>query len=142
MNALLFHSQMLACGSNCQFSPATQSCPTLHDPIDCSMPGCPVHHQLPELAQTHVHRMAMPSSPLILSHPLLLSSLFPSIRVFPNESVCIRWPKYWSFSLSHSNEFSLYSPFKRFLLGSQYAYLTLYSLLRINILPFKWDVRP
>ena len=55
MNALLFHSQMLACGSNSQFSPTTQAYPTIHDPIDCSTPGFPVHHQLPELSRTHVH---------------------------------------------------------------------------------------
>ena len=55
-----------------------------------------VHHQLPELAQTHVHRVVMPSSHLILCRPLLLlPSIFPSIRVFSNASVlCIRWPKY------------------------------------------------
>ena len=66
------------------------------------MPGFPVHHQLLELAQTHVH--------LILCCPLLLlPSIFPSIKVFPNESVLrIRWPKYWSFSfsISPSNECS------------------------------------
>ena len=51
--------------------------------MDCSMPGFPAHHQLPELAQTHVHRVVMPSSHLILCRPLLLPSIFPSIRVFP-----------------------------------------------------------
>ena len=70
--------------------------------MDCSMPRCPVFHRLPELAQTHVH--------LILCHPLLLlPSIIPSIRVFSNVSVlCIRWPKYWSFSISisPSNEHS------------------------------------
>jgi len=72
--------------------------------MDCSMPGLPVHQQLPELAQTHIHRSVMPSNHLILCHPLLLPpSIFPSIRVFSNESVLrIRWPKYWSFSLSIS----------------------------------------
>ena len=70
------------------FSSVTQSCPTLCDPMDCSMPGFPVHHQLLELAQTHVHRgSVMPSNHLILCHPLLLlSSIFPSIRVFSSES--------------------------------------------------------
>ena len=76
----------------------------------CSMPGFPVHHQLPELAQTHVHWVGMPSSHLILCRPpLLLPLIFPSIRVFSNESVLhIRWPKYWSFSfrISPSNEYS------------------------------------
>ena len=77
-------------------------------PMDCSMPGFPVHHQLLEL--THSIKLVMPSNHLILCCPLLLSpSIFPSIRVFSNESVlCIRWPKDWSFSfsISPSNEYS------------------------------------
>ena len=78
--------------------------------MDCSMPGLPVHQQLPKLTQTHVHRVSdaiQPSHPL--SSLLLLPSIFPSIRVFSNESaLCIRWPKYWSFSFSISpfNEYS------------------------------------
>ena len=79
--------------------------------MDCTMPGLPVHHQLPEFTQTHVHWvMRWPSSHLILCCPLLLlPSIFPSIKVFSNESVlCIRWPKYWSFSfnISPSSEYS------------------------------------
>ena len=74
--------------------------------MDCSTPGFPVHHQLPELAQTHFHRVGGAIQP---SHPLfLLPSIFPSIRVFSNESVLhIRWPKSWSFSfsISLSNEY-------------------------------------
>ena len=74
------------------------------------MPGFPVHYQLPELAQTHVHQVsdAIQSSHPLLS-PSLLPSIFPSIRFFSNESVlCIRWPKYWSFrfSISPSTEYS------------------------------------
>ena len=92
-----------------QFSSVTQSCPTFCDPMNCSMPGLPVHHQLPEFTQTHVIESVMPSSHLILCHPLLLlPSIFPSIRVFSNESALrIRWPKYWSFSfnISPSNEY-------------------------------------
>ena len=67
-----------------------------------STPGLPVHHQLPEFTQTHVHRVVMPSSHLILCRPLLLPpSIFHSIRVFSKESVLrIRWPKYWSFSFN------------------------------------------
>ena len=91
------------------FSSVARSCPSLCDTMGCSTPGLPVHHQLPELVQTHVHRVCdaiQPSHPL--SHPLfLLSSIFPSIRVLSNESVlCIRWPNYWSFSfsISPSNE--------------------------------------
>ena len=92
------------------FSSVAQSFLTLCDPIDCSKPGFPVHHQLLELAQTHVHQVVMTSNHLILCRPLLfLSSIFPSIRVFSNELFLpIRWPKYWSFSLSisPSNEYS------------------------------------
>ena len=88
------------------FSSVTQLCPTLCDPMDCSTPGFPVHHQLPELTQTHV----MPCNRLILCCPLLLlPSIFPSIRVFSNESVLrMRWPKYqsFSFSISPCNEHS------------------------------------
>ena len=86
-----------------------QSCPTLCDPMDFSTPGLPVHHQLLELTQAHVHESVIPSNHLILCGPLLLlPSIFPSIRVFSNESVLpIRWPKYWSFSvnISPSNEY-------------------------------------
>ena len=79
--------------------------------ICCRETGLPAHHQLPELAQTHVHRVGDAIQP---SHPLsplllLLPSIFPSIRIFSNESVLrIRWPKYWSFSfsVSPSNEYS------------------------------------
>ena len=93
-----------------QFSSVAQSRLTLCDPVDCSTPGFPVHHQLPELAQTHVHQVGdaiQPSHPL--SYLLLLPSIFPSIRVFSNESaLCISWPKNWSFSfsISPSNEYS------------------------------------
>ena len=71
-----------------KFSSVVQSCLTLCYPMDYSTPGLPVHHQLPELAQTHIHLLAMPSNHLILCRPfLLLPSIFPSIRVFSNESV-------------------------------------------------------
>ena len=93
-----------------QFSSVTQLCLTLCNPMDCSTPGLPVHHQLPEFTQTHVQELVMPSNHLILCRPLLLlPSIFPSIRVFSNESVlCIRWPQDWSFSfsISPSNEHS------------------------------------
>ena len=69
-------------------SSVAQWCPTLCNPIDCSTPGFPVHHQLPELAQTHVHGVGDAIQP---SHPLLSPSppafIFPSIRIFSNESV-------------------------------------------------------
>ena len=85
-----------------QFSSVAQSCPTLCNPMDCSMPGLPVHHQLPELTQLMSIESVRPSNHLILCCPLLLLPLiFPSIIVFSNESVlCIGWPKYWSFSFS------------------------------------------
>ena len=91
-----------------QFSLFAQSCPTICDPRDCSMPGFPVHHQLLEFAQIHVYQVS-DAIQLILCCPLLLPlSNFPSIRVFPNGSVLhIRWPKNWnSFSISPSNEYS------------------------------------
>ena len=85
-----------------QFSSVAQSCPALCDPMNCSTPGLPVHHQLQEFTQTHVNWSVMPSSHLILCCSLLLlSPIPPSIRVFFNESTLrMRWPKYWSFSFS------------------------------------------
>ena len=85
-----------------QFSSVTQSCPTLCDPMNCSTPGLPVHHQLPEFTQTHVHRVGDAIQPYHpLSPLLLLLPIPPSIRVFSNEStIHMRWPKYWSFSFS------------------------------------------
>ena len=91
-------------------------CPILCNPMDCSTPNFPVHHQLLELAQTHVHGVSdaiQPSHPL--SSLLLLPSTFPSIRVFSNElALHIRWPRYWSFSfsISPSNEYSGFISFR------------------------------
>ena len=78
------------------------------DPMDCRTPGFPVHHQLLQQAQTHVHLVSDAIQP---SHPLLSPSPpafnLPSIRVFSNESaLCIGWPKYWSFSTTSSNGYS------------------------------------
>src|SRR5574341_1286034 len=72
-----------------------QSRPTLCNPMDCSTPGLPVHHQLPSLLKLMSIESVMPSKHLILYLPLLLLlSIFPSIRVFSSESVLyIRWPK-------------------------------------------------
>ena len=84
-------------------SSVAQSCPTLWDPMECSMPGLPVYHQLPELTGLMSVESMMPSNHLILCLPLLLPSIFPSVSVFSNESALhIRWPKYWSFSFSIS----------------------------------------
>ena len=97
-----------------QFNSVVQSCPTFCDPMNRSMPGLPVHHQLPEFTNSPSSlklmsiELVMPSSHLILCHPLLLLPPIPSsIRVFSNESTLrMRWPEYWSFSfsISPSNE--------------------------------------
>ena len=84
-----------------QFSSVAQSCLALCDPMDCNTPGFPVHHQLPELAQTRVHQVSNAIQP---SHPL--SSPSPPFNLsqhqrISNESVLhIRWPKHWSFNFS------------------------------------------
>ena len=94
--------------SSVQFSSVAQSCPTLCNPMNRSTPGLPVHHQLPSLLKLMSIKSVMPSSHLILCHPLLLLPPIPTrIRVFSNESTLhMRWPKYWSFSfsISPSNE--------------------------------------
>ena len=76
--------------------------------MDCSTTGFLVHHQIPQLAQIQSIKSELPSNHLILCHRLLLlPSIFPTIRVFSNESVIhIMWPKYWSFSISPCNEYS------------------------------------
>ena len=91
-----------------QFSSVAQSRPTLCDPMNHSTPGRPVHHQLLEFTQTCVHRVGDAIQPShTLSSPSPLAPNPPSIRVFSNESTLrIRWPKYWSFSISPSNEHS------------------------------------
>ena len=96
--------------SSVQFSSVAQSCLPLCDPMDCSTPDLPVHHQLLEFTQTHVHWVSDAIQPSLLCRPLLLPpSIFPSIRVFSNESALhIKWPKCWNFSfnISPSNEHS------------------------------------
>ena len=117
-----------------QFSSVAQSCPTLCNPMDCSTPGFPVHHQLLELAQTYVHQVGdaiQPSHPLLSF--LLLLSIFPSIRVFYNELILhIRWPKYWSFSfsISPSSEYSGLISFRMDWLHLLAVQQTLKSLLQ------------
>ena len=86
------------------FSSVAQSCPTLCNPMNCSTPGLPsITNSQSSLRLTSTESV-MPSSHLILCHPLLLlSPIPPSTRVFSNESTLhMRWPKYWSFSLSVS----------------------------------------
>ena len=91
-------------------SSVAESCPILWDSMDYSTPGLSVHHQPQTLLKLMSIKSVMPSNHLILCHPLLLPpSIFPTIRVFSNESVLrIRWSKYWSFSfsISPSNEYS------------------------------------
>ena len=95
--------------SSVQFSSVAQLCPTLCDPMDCSMDSYPSLTISWNLLRFMSIELVMLSNNLIFCHPLLLlSSIFPSIRVFSNVSaLCIRWPKYWSlrFNISPSNEY-------------------------------------
>ena len=112
------------CSHSAQFSSVTQSCPTL-----CSIPGFPVHHQ--SLLKLMSIESVMPFNHLILCHPFLLPSIFPNIRVFSNESVLrIRWPKYWSFSISPSNECAGLTSFRTDWLDLLAVQGTLKSLLQ------------
>ena len=101
--------------------------------MDCSTPGFPVHHQLPEFTQLMSIELVTSSGHLILCCPLLLlSSFFPSIRIFSNEFILhIRWPKYWSlrFSISPSSEYSGLVSFRMDLLHLLAVQGTLKSLL-------------
>ena len=113
-----------------QFNSAPLS-PTLCNPMNRSTPGFPVHCQLLELAQTHVHQISDAIQP---SHCplLLLPSILPCIRVFSNKSVLhIRWPKCWrfSFSISPSNEYSGLISFRMDWLDLLAVQATLKSLL-------------
>ena len=118
------------------FSLAAQSCLTLCGPMDCSTSGLPVHHQLLEFTQIMSIESVMLSDHLILCHPLLLQpSIFPSIRVFSNESVLhIRWPNYWSFSfsISPSNVYSGLISFRMDWLDLLAVQRSLKSLLQLH----------
>ena len=120
-----------------QFSLVTQSCPTLCEPMDCSMPGFPITNPQSLLKLLSIESV-VPSNHLILCHPLLLPpSIFPNIRVFSNESVlCIKWPKYWSFSfsISPSNEHLGLISFRMDLLELLAVQGTLKSLLQCHSL--------
>ena len=98
----------MACSEIFTISLVAQFCQTICNPMNCSTPGLPVHHQLPEFTQLMFIELVIPSSHLILFCPLLLlPSIFPSIRVFSNElALRIRWSKFWNFSfnISPSNE--------------------------------------
>ena len=90
----------------CLFCAQSLSCVWLCKPMNCSMPGFPVFHYFPELAQTPVHWVGDTIYHILCPPLLLLPSIFPSIRVFSNESaLLIMWPKDWSFSISPSNEY-------------------------------------
>ena len=116
---------------NILFSSVTQSCLTLCDPMDCSTPGFPVHHQLPELTQIHVHWVGdaiQPSYPLSSSFP-------PAFNLSQHQGLFkwvfnIRWPKYWSFRISPSNEYSGLFSFRMDWLGLLAVQGTLKSLLQ------------
>ena len=117
-----------------QFSSVAQSCLFLCNTMDCSRPGFPVHHYSQSLLKLMSIKLVMPSKHLILCHPLLLlPSVFLSIRVFSSESViCIRWPKYWSFSfsISSSSEYSGFISFRMDWLDLLAVQGTLKSLLQ------------
>ena len=113
------------------FSSVAQWCPTLCDPMNRSIPGLPVHHQLPGSMKPMSIESVMPSNHLILCRPLLLlPSIFPSIRVFSNESALhIRWPNF-SFNISPSNEHPGLISFRMDLLDLLAVQGTLKSLLQ------------
>ena len=129
--------------SSVQFSSVAQLSPTLCIPMDCST------HQA-SLSITNFHSLlklmsiesVMPSNHLIFCHPLLLlPSIFPKIRVFSNESVlCIRWPKYWSFSfsISPSDEYSGLISFQMDWLNLLEAQGTLKSLLQTTVQKYQF----
>jgi len=95
--------------SSVQFSSGAQSCPTLCDPMDCSLPACLSITNSQSLLKLMSIVSVMPSNHLIICHPLLLPlSVFPSTTVFSNKSLlCVSCPEYWSFSfsISLSNEY-------------------------------------
>ena len=124
-----------------QISSVAQSCPTLCDPMNCSTPSLPVHHQLLEPTQTHVHWASDAIHHLILCHPLfffLSSSFLSAVNLSQHQGLsdelvlCIRWPKYWSFSFSTipSNEYSGVISFRMDWLDLLAAQGTLKSLLQ------------
>ena len=116
------------------FSSVAQLCLTHYNPMDCSMPGLPVHHQLLELVQTHVHKVSdaiQPSHPLSSPSPLAFN-LSQHQGLFNESALCIRWPKYcsFSFSISPSNEYSGLISFRMDWLDLLSVHGTLNSLLQ------------
>ena len=100
----MHYCNILVINAFIQFSSVAQSCPTLCDPMNRSTPGLPVHHQLLEFTQTHVHRVSdaiQPSRPWSSASPPAPNPSHHQSLFFPNESTLLmRWPKYWSFSFS------------------------------------------
>ena len=95
------HSILNDMNDSVQFSSVTQLCLTLCDPMNCSIPGLPVHHQLPEFIQTHVHRVSDAIQPShCLSSPSPPAPNPSQHQSFPESTLHMRWPKYWSFSFS------------------------------------------
>ena len=118
-----------------QFSSVAQSCLTLCNPMDYSPPGLLSSTNCQSLLKLTPIESVMPSNHLIFCHPLLLLLIFPSIRIFSNESVLhIRWPKYWSFSfsISPSNEYSGLISFRMDWLDLLAVQGTLKSLLQYH----------
>ena len=117
-----------------QFTSVVQLCSALCNLMNCSTPGLLIHQQLPEFTQTHIHWLCDAIWSIILCCPLLLlPSIFPSIKVFSNESVLhISWPKYcsFSFSISPSNEYSGLMSFRMDWLHLLAVQETLKSLLQ------------
>ena len=114
-----------------------KSCPTLCGPMGCSTPGSSVLHCFSQsLLKFMSTELVMLFNHLILCCPLLLlSSIFPSIRVFPNEpALHIRWPKGWSFSISPSNEYSALTSFRTDWFDLLAVWGTLVSLLQHHYL--------
>ena len=118
------------CQFSLQFSSVTQSCPSLCDPMDCSMPGFPIHHQLPEFAQTHVRWVSdaiQPSRPLSSPSPLTFN-LSQLQGLFQWVNFHIRWPKYWSF------RFSIHPP-------NEYSGLISFGMDWFNLFLVKWTLK-
>ena len=134
-------SAMFFTSYNLCFSSVAQSCPTLCDPMYCSTPGLLFITNSRSLLRFMSIELVMPSSHLILCHPLILSPIPPSIRVFPNESTLrMRWPEYWSFnfSISPSNEHPGLISFRMDWLDLLAVQGTLKSLLQHHNCAYFW----
>ena len=111
---------------------------TLCNAMNCSMPGFPVLHSLPEFAQNHVHWVSdaiEPSYPLLPL--LLLPSIFPSIRIFSSGSaLCIKWSKYWSFSFSISSKALILQHSAFFMVQLSHPYMTAGKTIALTIQTF------